>query len=285
MTMTQEEQEAVEVGSRWRHNKCGSEYVVIGTGRLQATGPLDCEPVVIYRAHDGACWVRPVSEFLDGRFTMLDRLTPSPDATARAEEIAEQIVAEHAVEITGHATHGGAGGTGWFIHVSDAKPAIAAAITASEAGLREKIDRREKELDQAAGMLAMAAGRAQAAEAYGETWKERALEKARDWSAAEAALAEAKGEIERLYKECEDRDEAIFRHIDRANAAEARAESLSARIAVLEEALKGIKRDWTGSGALQLRLGELTAGELRVAKALRDAFMRKIDAALRSEGT
>lgn len=58
----------IEVASRWRHRK-GGTYEVIAVGRLEA----DLSPVVIYQADkDASVWVRPLAEFEDGRFTMID---------------------------------------------------------------------------------------------------------------------------------------------------------------------------------------------------------------------
>jgi hypothetical protein len=80
-----------------RHKKRGSEYVLIGYGKMQsehwreieqfnglANGTtrnrqiesIDMREVAIYRSvDDGSLWVRPREEFEDGRFTAL---TPPP---------------------------------------------------------------------------------------------------------------------------------------------------------------------------------------------------------------
>lgn len=51
----------------YRHRK-GGLYLFIGPGRIEAS----LDPVVIYRSvSDGSLWVRPESEFMDGRFTLL----------------------------------------------------------------------------------------------------------------------------------------------------------------------------------------------------------------------
>jgi hypothetical protein len=71
-----------------RHKKRGSEYMLLGIGKMQAerwylpgameAGPsVDMEEVVIYRGEDGKLWVRPREEFEDGRFEDLPA-TPQP---------------------------------------------------------------------------------------------------------------------------------------------------------------------------------------------------------------
>ena len=57
------------IGSRWGHVKHGGAYVVIDNGVIEAT-LIAC---VIYKAEsDGTTWVRPLSEFMDGRFLELE---------------------------------------------------------------------------------------------------------------------------------------------------------------------------------------------------------------------
>lgn len=56
--------------ARVRHKKRGSFYVVVDHGEVQTDRPLtDHAKVVVYRSEDDySLWVRPVSEFEDGRF-------------------------------------------------------------------------------------------------------------------------------------------------------------------------------------------------------------------------
>lgn len=58
---------------RFKHNKRGSTYRLIGLGAVQCDQPLrDCERVAIYRDEaDGRLWARRDHEFVDGRFTEL----------------------------------------------------------------------------------------------------------------------------------------------------------------------------------------------------------------------
>ena len=60
--------EAPKVGSYWRHKKTNHKYIVIGGAVIEAT----MAESVVYRRMpleaDPRCWVRPVTEFLDGRF-------------------------------------------------------------------------------------------------------------------------------------------------------------------------------------------------------------------------
>lgn len=80
----------MRTGSRWRHKKRGTSYEVLGRAAMQIsiktlfphghrTTPLILEEVAVaslekmsfvaYRSEaDDTLWVRPESEFLDGRF-------------------------------------------------------------------------------------------------------------------------------------------------------------------------------------------------------------------------
>lgn len=56
-------------GTEWQHRK-GGVYTVIAEGVNEA----DLTKVIVYQAAvDGVLWVRPREEFLDGRFTRIDR--------------------------------------------------------------------------------------------------------------------------------------------------------------------------------------------------------------------
>lgn len=55
-------------GPLWRHVKTGGHYREIARGRIEST----LEPVVIYRSLiTGKVWVRPETEFDDGRFVQV----------------------------------------------------------------------------------------------------------------------------------------------------------------------------------------------------------------------
>lgn len=57
--------------SVWRHAKTSHLYLVLHA----AVNEADLEPVVVYRRAFGGpdtVWVRPASEFLDGRFVRCD---------------------------------------------------------------------------------------------------------------------------------------------------------------------------------------------------------------------
>lgn len=56
-----------EIGSKWRHRK-GGAYEIVTNARNEAT----LEAVVVYRDEIvGMTWVRPLAEFIDGRFTKI----------------------------------------------------------------------------------------------------------------------------------------------------------------------------------------------------------------------
>lgn len=53
---------------KWRHRKGGLYQVRHHSAIIEAT----MMPAVVYEAQDGTLWVRPQSEFYDGRFTALE---------------------------------------------------------------------------------------------------------------------------------------------------------------------------------------------------------------------
>lgn len=57
-------------GARYRHKKTGNVYTVHCTAKIEAT----LTDAVIYQREDNTPgrWVRPVSEFLDGRFERIE---------------------------------------------------------------------------------------------------------------------------------------------------------------------------------------------------------------------
>jgi hypothetical protein len=90
-----------------RHKKRGTEYVLLGIGKMQTAdwvsakdmadailgdGPpatrntVDMREVAIYQSvRDGSWWVRPREEFEDGRFEEIASLQPSPTKTGVAD--------------------------------------------------------------------------------------------------------------------------------------------------------------------------------------------------------
>jgi hypothetical protein len=58
--------EPIRSGQLWRHTKTGWNYRIVCLGLNEA----DQVPVVCYQATHGVgpVWVRPMDEFLDGRF-------------------------------------------------------------------------------------------------------------------------------------------------------------------------------------------------------------------------
>lgn len=57
---------------RYQHVKRGTIYRILHDATFQAEGPLDNQRVVVYQCEaDARVWVRPYSEFMDGRFRCL----------------------------------------------------------------------------------------------------------------------------------------------------------------------------------------------------------------------
>lgn len=54
----------------WHHMKTGGLYTVLHDDAIRED---DLEPVIVYQnVGDGRIWVRPASEFFDGRFEMIE---------------------------------------------------------------------------------------------------------------------------------------------------------------------------------------------------------------------
>lgn len=59
--------ETVTVGSKWLHLKSKHTYEVIAVGYLESS----LTTIVVYKGSEGLVWVRPITEFLDGRFVAI----------------------------------------------------------------------------------------------------------------------------------------------------------------------------------------------------------------------
>ncbi len=63
------EQKARHRGTSWKHKKRGHTYEWMRVAKVQTSKPIDeNDEVVVYRDEKDVWWVRPVGEFLDGRF-------------------------------------------------------------------------------------------------------------------------------------------------------------------------------------------------------------------------
>ena len=61
-----------DAGMTFKHRVRGTSYTVVGRAVVQTNQPMsDEQEVVVYAGADGRLWVRPVSEFYDGRFEKL----------------------------------------------------------------------------------------------------------------------------------------------------------------------------------------------------------------------
>lgn len=66
-----------------KHKKRGSTYEILGIGKMQtefAKDGIDMAEVVVYKSmSDGSFWVRPVDDFNDGRFEIVNATLKSID--------------------------------------------------------------------------------------------------------------------------------------------------------------------------------------------------------------
>lgn len=83
---------------RYRHKKRGSEYLRISDDvNAQCTRPIqDGEKLTLYFGADASVHVRPVSEFNDGRFELLDG--PYGAEKSIEQELIEQVALTQAVD-------------------------------------------------------------------------------------------------------------------------------------------------------------------------------------------
>ena len=58
---------------RVKHVKRGTEYTVLGQAEVQSGSPInESDILTVYQGTDGKIWARPVSEFNDGRFIVIE---------------------------------------------------------------------------------------------------------------------------------------------------------------------------------------------------------------------
>lgn len=79
----------------WQHAKRGGTYAVIAQAELQASGgaPAEGDELTVYVGlEDGKQWVRPRTEFEDGRFICLDPAVNSPAFQQQLAHFARVLV-------------------------------------------------------------------------------------------------------------------------------------------------------------------------------------------------
>lgn len=59
--------ETITVGSKWLHLKSKHTYEFVAIGYLESS----LTTIVVYKGVEGLAWVRPITEFLDGRFVAI----------------------------------------------------------------------------------------------------------------------------------------------------------------------------------------------------------------------
>lgn len=74
-------------GSVWRHRK-GGIYTVDQVVTHTETG----EWLVVYSGEDGESWARPLSDFLDGRFTEQERPASPRTMAMSTEDFLRQVI-------------------------------------------------------------------------------------------------------------------------------------------------------------------------------------------------